>query len=88
MHDTGEYDTFHIKYPFRSIIGGESASCTTDRTTYLGAGNPRSNMTSGQVDADDTSCAIAAWVTSAATRPWVVGNFAWTGFDYKVGEER
>ena len=32
-----EYDDFHVKYPFRSIIGGESASCVSDRTTYLPA---------------------------------------------------
>ena len=37
----------------------------------------------GWVDADDTACQIKAWGTSAATRPWVVGNFAWTGWDYK-----
>lgn len=26
-YNYGEYDAFHIKYPFRTIIGGESASC-------------------------------------------------------------
>lgn len=43
----------------------------------------RSNQTSGEVDADDSGCVVGAWGTSAATRPWVVGNFAWTGWDYK-----
>ena len=28
-------------------------------------------------------CVIRAWGDSAAVRPWVVGNFAWTGWDYK-----
>ena len=32
-----EYDDFHIKYPFRTIIGGESASCVSDRSTYIAA---------------------------------------------------
>lgn len=82
LDNYAEYDTFHIKYPFRTIIGGESASCVSDRTTYLGAGQ-HSNSTTGHVDADDSSCAVAAWGTSAATRPWIVGNFAWTGHDYK-----
>ena len=59
-YNYGEYDAFHIKYPFRTIIGGESASCVSDRTTYLGAG-VHSNATTGHVDADDSTCAVAAW---------------------------
>lgn len=81
-YNYGEYDAFHVKYPFRAIIGGESASCTMDRGRYLGRGT-RENSSMGWVDADDTGCQIAAWGSSAATRPWIVGNFAWTGWDYK-----
>eukprot|EP00040_Diaphanoeca_grandis_P012478 m.63229 g.63229 ORF g.63229 m.63229 type:complete len:1108 (-) comp23257_c0_seq2:128-3451(-) len=77
-----EYDEFHIKYPFRTIIGGESASCTSDRSRYLGMG-VTSNITTGYVDSDDSACVVSAWGDSAQTRPWVVGNFAWTGWDYK-----
>ena len=83
-----EYDDFHIKYPFRTIIGGESASCVSDRTTYLpkcqgpGQGGRRCNdAASGHVDSDAAVCAVSAWGSSAATRPWIVGNFAWTGLD-------
>ena len=81
-YNYAEYDAFHIKYPFRSIIGGESASCTFDRGRYLGLGN-RANASSGWVDADDADCQVAAWGSSAGPRPWIVGNFAWTGWDYK-----
>eukprot|EP00041_Stephanoeca_diplocostata_P024416 m.618070 g.618070 ORF g.618070 m.618070 type:complete len:1098 (+) comp22526_c0_seq2:177-3470(+) len=77
-----EYDEFHAKYPFRAIIGGESASCTSDRGTYLEHG-VHANQTTGKVDGSDTSCIVSAWGTSAGTRPWVAGNFAWTGWDYK-----
>jgi hypothetical protein len=83
-----EYDDFHIKYPFRTIIGGESASCVSDRTTYLptcqgpGRGGGRcADPISGHVDSDAAVCAVSAWGSSAAERPWVVGNFAWTGLD-------
>ena len=43
----------------------------------------KKNATTGAVDADASACAVAAWGTSAAIRPWIVGNFAWTGIDYK-----
>jgi beta-galactosidase len=85
-----EYDDFHIKYPFRTIIGGESASCVSDRSTYLakcqgpGKGGGRCNdPDSGHVDSDAARCATSAWGTSAAERKWIAGNFAWTGLDYK-----
>lgn len=35
------------------------------------------------MDSDAAVCAVSAWGSSAATRPWIVGNFAWTGLDYK-----
>ena len=85
-----EYDDFHIKYPFRTIIGGESASCVSDRSTYLakcqgpGKGGGRCNdPESGHVDSDAAVCAVSAWGASAATRPWIVGNFAWVS-DYSI----
>jgi beta-galactosidase len=76
-YNYGEYDTAHRKYPWKPIMGGESASCVSDRAYY---GN--TNATTGHVTADDVGCVIAAW-QSVATRPWVIGNFAWTGTDYK-----
>jgi beta-galactosidase len=82
-YNYGEYDAFHKKYPFRTIIGGESASCTSDRGRYLGRAGGHSNDTMGWVDGSDTGCVVSAWGTSAAVSPWVVGNFAWTGWDYK-----
>ena len=52
-------------------MGGESASCVSDRAYY----GP-TNATDGHVNADDVGCVIEAW-QSAGTRPWVIGNFAW-----------
>merc|ERR1719272_145440 len=82
-YNYNEYDEFHIKYPFRSIIGGESASCVADRAYYGPTGTKGNGLENGHVNGDDASCVYEAWGNSAATRPWVVGNFAWTGFDYK-----
>jgi hypothetical protein len=63
-------------------MSSESASCVSDRSTYLancqgpGKGGGRCNDGS-HVDSDAAVCEVAAWGSSAATRPWIVGNFAW-----------
>jgi len=73
----GEYDTYHKSHPQQPIIGSETASCTCARNIYVG---------------DDKAChkdvysadgCATNWWTSAETRDWVAGGFAWTGFDYK-----
>ena len=56
-------------------MGGESASCTTDRGYYL----PNN---AAHVNSDSDNCVISAW-QSAATNAWDSGNFIWTGHDYK-----
>lgn len=72
-----EYDGAHRRYPWKPVIGGESASCVSDRGYY----GPQ-NATTGHINADDIGCVVNAW-QSVGTRPWVLGNFAWTGMDYK-----
>lgn len=74
-----EYDSAHRKYPWKPIMGGESASCVSDRAYY----GP-TNASTGHINADDISCVVSAW-QNVATRPWVVGNFAWTGTDCELG---
>ena len=71
-YNYGEYDAAHRRYPWKPIMGGESASCVSDRGYY-----GQTNATSGHVSADDSGCVVNAW-QSVGTRPWVVGNFAWT----------
>lgn len=75
----GQVVDMHYTYPFKGQCLGESASCTSDRS-YYGA----TNMTTGFVNQDDHACIVEAW-SSDATRPWVVGSFAWTGFDVSGG---
>jgi len=59
-------------------MGGESASCTSDRAYYGG-----NNATTGHMDsANGDGCVVSAWA-SAATNLWDSGNFAWTGHDYR-----
>lgn len=73
----GQVESMHYEYPWKAQCLGESASCVSDRT-YYGA----TNMTTGFVTQDDHACITKAW-SSDATRPWNVGSFAWTGFDYR-----
>jgi beta-galactosidase/beta-glucuronidase len=61
--------------PYKAIMGGESASCTSDRGYYM-----PTNATAGHMNSDDDGCVISAWA-SAAENPWDSGNFVWTGHD-------
>jgi beta-galactosidase len=76
-YNYGDYLNFHLKTPWKTLIGGESASCTSDRFYY----GP-TNQTTGFVNADDSGCVVGAW-QPAVENTFLVGNFAWTGHDYK-----
>ena len=71
----GEYSQFHFTHPYKPIMGGESASCTSDRGYYL-----PTNATEGHMNSDDDGCVVSAWA-SAAQNPWDSGNFVWTGHE-------
>lgn len=76
-YNYGEYSAFHYAHPYKPIMGGESASCTSDRGYYR-----PTNATDGHVTSDDDSCVISAWI-SAEENAWDSGNFIWTGTDYR-----
>jgi beta-galactosidase len=69
------YTSYHLTHPWKPIMGGESASCTSDRGFY----GP-SNKTEGVVNANDFGC-VASSVASYAVNAWDSGNFGWTGHD-------
>jgi beta-galactosidase len=72
------YDIYHKHHPFRPFMGGESASCRSNRG-YFGA----TNATRGLVNGDTApKCAATAWAAAASTE-WASGSVAWTGHDYK-----
>jgi len=78
----GEYTQFHYTHPYKPIMGGESASCTTDRGYYLAT-----NASEGHMNADDDGCVVSAWA-SAAENPWDSGNFIWTGVSGRRNSRR
>ncbi len=63
------YTAYHLHFPWRPIMGGESASCTSDRGFY----GP-SNKTAGVVTANDFGC-VANSVAAYAVNAWDSGNF-------------
>ena len=72
------YDDYHKHHPFRPFMGGESASCRSDRG-YYGATNASRGLVNGD---SGPACAATAWAAAASTE-WASGNVAWTGHDYK-----
>lgn len=76
------YDQFHEHNPQLPIVGSETASAVTTRGIYT------PDETKGYCDAYDRmapswgTIARKAW-EHVATRPFVMGTFVWTGFDYR-----
>lgn len=77
------YSKYHAMSPWKAVGGGESASCPSDRG-YYGS----DNHTTGHISRDHRGGSLAGCIKDswfdAATLEYVYGNFAWTGFDYKV----
>ena len=80
-----EYDAMHRASPHVPMFGSETANIKTTRGVYF------SDPTNGWVGSynlfDDKlsamfSSGMDGW-TSVASRPFMAGSYAWTGFDYK-----
>lgn len=76
------YDEFHQKYPYQPMLSSESASAFATR------GQVESNTKAQVFGNYDEDC--AAWGQTARdaniavlSRPFVMGLFVWTGFDYR-----
>jgi hypothetical protein len=70
-YNYGEYSQFHYTHPFKPIMGGESASCTTDRGYYM-----PNNAAEGHMNSDDDGCVVSAWARYV--------HFATTSTDRKI----
>jgi beta-galactosidase len=77
-YNYGTYELYHKHHPFRPFMGGESASCTSDRG-YYGPTNATRGLLNGDAAA---GCAATSWMAAASTE-WASGSVAWTGHDYK-----
>jgi beta-galactosidase len=75
-------DDYHREHAQQPIVGTEQASVVGTRGIYT------NNYERGHVNALDLvwpgwSDTAESWWTFFASRPWMSGAFAWTGFDYR-----
>ncbi|WDF57389.1 beta-galactosidase GalA [Mucilaginibacter sp. KACC 22063] len=75
-------DGYHAEHPDQPIIGTEVASTVTTRSIFV-----KDTVRAYVPDYDLT---YPSWASTAETwwkitedRPWFMGGFAWTGFDYR-----
>jgi beta-galactosidase len=75
-------DPYHADHPGQPIIGTEMGSTVTTRGIYT------RDTVNGYVPDEDMIAPWWAntaeqWWALAADRPWWIGGFVWTGFDYR-----
>ena len=75
-------DPYHSDHPLQPIIGTEMGSTVTTRGIYI------KDTVNGYLPDEDITAPWWAntaeqWWTLAAERPWWIGGFVWTGFDYR-----
>ncbi|MGD0292676.1 MAG: beta-galactosidase GalA [Terracidiphilus sp.] len=75
-------DDFHKKHPTRPVYGSETASAFSTRGVYS------TDMLRNTESAYDVNPArwgetAEEWWKFYASREWMAGGFAWTGFDYR-----
>ncbi len=75
-------DEFHRKHPTRPVFGSETASTISQRGVYQ-TDPLRNTLSAYDVNHTEWSELAEEWWTFYATREWLAGGFAWTGFDYR-----
>ncbi|KQM61410.1 MULTISPECIES: beta-galactosidase GalA [unclassified Sphingomonas] len=81
-YGTDQYDRYHATFPDRPLLSSE------DTSAYMTRGVLRTDRAAHVLADDDSEHAAwgrshgEAW-RSIATRPFMAGGFAWTGFDYR-----
>jgi beta-galactosidase len=75
-------DDFHARFPNMPIIGSESGSVVTTRGEYA-RDEAKSYVPAYDTDHPWWATTAEKWWSHAADRPWMVGGFIWTGFDYR-----
>jgi len=75
-------DEYHAKNPKRAVYGSETASTVSTRGVY--STDPLRNTVSAyDVNSVPWGETAEEWWRFFATREWMAGGFAWTGFDYR-----
>ncbi len=87
----GSYDSFHQQHPNWKLMGSETSSAVRTRGVYHLPTNSNV-LTSSDLQCSSYDNSVVGWGHSAENawrfdkeRPFVIGQFIWTGFDY-IGE--
>lgn len=75
-------EPFRLKYPDMPIIGTETASAVSTRGEYA-RDDKRAVVSSYDVDAPYWGKTAQAWWRLYNSKPYLLGGFVWTGFDYR-----
>ena len=75
-------DDFHAKFPRQASVGSETASSFFTRGIYV-TDKEKGHISAYDVNFPGYANGTEGWWKTYATRPFVAGGFAWTGFDYR-----
>ncbi|MGH7522950.1 MAG: beta-galactosidase GalA [Gemmatimonadales bacterium] len=83
-HTGSVMEAYHAAHPRQPNIGTETASTITTRGIYTA--DPARGYRTAYDDSTNARPGVSTaerWWSYYATRPWLSGGFAWTGFDYR-----
>lgn len=81
-HYTYDLSAYHQQHPNQSILESESCGCVTDRNEYVDSPSTGHCSAYNGCPWKKTNCPDGCWKPIAETE-YIMGSFAWTGFDYK-----
>jgi beta-galactosidase len=77
-----DMDQYHTDHPTQPNVGTEQASTVCTRGIYAND-KERGYVSAYDDNAPPWAHTTETWWKFFATRPWLSGGFAWTGFDYR-----
>jgi len=80
------YSAFHASHPDVPLLGSETASCSTDRGTYvptLGYASAYASLRGHGCSTDPCPDTCLQDSLMPVMKNYLMGGFVWTGFDYK-----
>lgn len=77
-----QMDVYHDAHPGQPIVGSEMGSTVTTRGIYE-RDTVHCYVPDQDISAPPWASTAEAWWSIAGVRPWCMGGFVWTGFDYR-----
>ncbi len=81
-YNLGKIDNYHRTHPQQPLVGSETASTVSTRGIYI-TDNLRNWVSAYDVNNPPWAELAEEWWPFYASRQFLAGGFAWTGFDYR-----